>query len=457
MKSLETFIALNRFGLGPRPGEADKVEGNPRDWVKDQIKRSQKTPNSLRSFQSSSSIIVALDEAKKLKAKSKSMRRTAMKTIQDEYINEMYERTAHMIRTDTPFAERMVLFWSNHFTVSSASKKNLTTLTPAYEREAIRPHIFGKFEDMLIAVIQHPVMLAYLDNHTSMGPNSRAGLRRRFKTGVETGLNENLAREILELHTLGVNGGYDQKDVIELAKAITGWSHGAIRLKQDRSAVHGEFEFKKYYHEPGRKTVMGRSYRGRGVKTGVDILKDLARHPSTARFIATKLVRHFIADDPPALAVERLTEVYLKSKGDLADVSKALVKLDAVWAVPAPKVKTHYELMISAYRASGLDRFNLEDFSEPLQAFAQIPFSAPSPAGWPDKAVEWISPESLMRRVEWLRQLSAKMPPDWNPDRFLDDVIGPVASEETRTWVSRAPSPDAGLALVLSSPEFQRR
>lgn len=460
MKSLETFIAVNRFGLGPRPGEADVVARDPRRWLKDQISRNRNRPKRLTEFRPSWEILEdreAVRMQRKSNKKRKEQRRRGLLTIQNEYIGELLARAEHMVRTETPFAERMVLFWSNHFTVSAAAKRNIAPILPAYEREAIRPHIFGKFEDMLIAAVRHPAMLVYLDNHSSMGPNSISGLRRRFKTGVETGLNENLAREILELHTLGVNGGYEQQDVIGLAKALSGWSHGAFRLKNDNSPIHGSFEFKKYFHEPDPKYVLGERYRSRGVKSGMAVLKDLARHPSTARFIATKLARHFISDDPPASAIDKLAETFLKTKGDLTDVSKTLIELDEVWAVPAPKVKNHYELMVSAYRVSGQTRFTEKDFQEPLTAFAQVPFFAPSPAGWPDKASHWISPESLLRRVEWLRALSAKLPPEWNPQRFLDDVIGPVATDETRLWVSRAPSRDAALALVLSSPEFQRR
>ena len=458
MQTLDTFIAVNRFGLGPKPGEAEQIVNDPKGCVKNQIRRNQKTPKALSNFRPSADIIKEVETSRRnKKTSSKSMRQMVKKNARKNYYSEFFQRTVHMVKTDTPFAERMVLFWSNHFTVSAAGKKDLAPVVAAYEREAIRPHIFGKFEDMLLAVIQHPVMLAYLDNHTSMGPNSVAGMRRKFRTGVKTGLNENLSREILELHSLGVNGGYGQNDVIGLAKAISGWSHGAVRGKRDKTPIHGEFEFKSYFHEPDSKYILGKRYKAQGVKTGRKVLKDLARHPSTAKFIATKLARHFIADDPPASAINRLAEVYLKSEGDLADVSRALVELDEVWAVPASKVKNHYELMISAWRASGRKSFDLKDFAEPIQAFAQVPFMAPSPAGWPDRAAEWISPESLMRRIEWLRQLSAKMPPDWNPERFLDDVIGPIASDETRLWVSRAPSTDAGLALVMSSPEFQRR
>lgn len=458
MQTLDTFIAINRFGLGPKAGEADQVAKNPKKWVIDQIDRNPKIPKALSAFKSSADIIQAIETSRKNKnTQAKTMRNMIRKNVREGHMEELFQRALHMVNTDKPFAERMVLFWSNHFTVSGASKRNLAPITAAYEREAIRPHIFGKFEDMLMAVIQHPVMLTYLDNHTSIGPNSIAGIRRKFRTGAVTGLNENLAREILELHTLGVDGGYEQDDVIGLAKAITGWSHGAARVKADKASIHGQFEFKKYFHEPNSKYVLGKRYRAQGVKTGRKILKDLARHPSTARFIATKLARHFIADNPPDSAINHLKDVYLNSQGDLADVSKALIELEAVWAVPAPKVKNHYELMISAWRVSGQKLFDRSDFAEPIQAFAQVPFLAPSPAGWPDTANAWISPESLMRRVEWLRQLAAKMPADWSPDKFLDDVIGPIATDETRLWVSRAPSADAALALVMSSPEFQRR
>ncbi len=460
MKTLASYIAINRFGLGPRPGEADKVEKDPKKWIKEQIQRSPRIPAGLLRYKSSEDIVRLSGTARAEKKQNKTARQKIDKlksSLRENAVQETFARTEHMIATDTPFVERMVMFWSNHFTVSGAGKGNIFFVAPAYEREAIRPHIFGKFEDLLLAVVRHPAMLTYLDNHKSVGPHSRMGIRRSFVTGVKTGLNENLAREILELHTLGVNGGYTQTDVIEFAKAITGWSHGAIRQNRDYRPMHGRFEFKKHFHEPDSKKVLGKKYREKGVKTGEAILKDLARHPSTARFIATKLARHFIADDPPETAVNRLAGVFTKTGGDLADVSKALIELDEVWNQSHPKIKTHYELMISAFRASGKSGFKLKDFSVPLQAFAQVPFQAPSPAGWPDTAADWIAPESLLRRVEWLRQFAATLPAGWNPQKFLDDVIGPVATDETRTWVSRAPSTDAALALILSSPEFQRR
>jgi uncharacterized protein (DUF1800 family) len=310
---------------------------------------------------------------------------------------------------------------------------------------------------MLKAACRHPCMLAYLDNVVSMGERSPAGQRRSRRTGTEKTLNENLAREILELHTLGVDGGYTQRDVIELARAISGWSHGGLRLKGDRRPVHGGFEFRPEFHEPGPKTILGRTYPEDGANEGLAVLDDLARHPSTARFVATKLVRHFVADAPPAGAVDRIAATFRASGGDLAAVSAALVDLDEVWAEPVTKAKSHYELVVSAHRATGTTRAERRDIIEPLRELGQVPFSAPSPAGWGDTASQWIAPEALMRRIEWLRRVAATLPSTLYPDRLLDDTIGPVAGEATRTWVGRAPSGDAALAMVLASAEFQRR
>ena len=453
MKNIETFIALNRFGLGPAPGEAKRAEDDPRGWVKAQIKSSQRTPKLLARFRGSAAIIkdMALDRNNDPKSTKK-----RGEIYRKEFLAEMLQRAEHAVQTETPFAERMVMFWSNHFTVSS-DKKFIAPAIPAYEREAIRPHIFGKFSDMLKAVIGHPVMLAFLDNHLSKGPRSPMGIRQIIRSGVRTTLNENLAREILELHTLGVDGGYDQDDVLELAKAISGWSHGAIRLPHDDSPPSGRFEFNKYMHEPGRKKILGKTYREKGVKTGLEVLNDLARHPSTARHIATKLVRHFVADDPPQDAVDKITSVFKQTNGDLAKVSYALIDLEAVWANPLSKVKTHYELVISTFRAGGRKNIMPMALADPLREFGQMPFSAATPAGWPDEASQWISPESLMRRIEWLEKIAGDLPANTNPSRALDELLGPVVSDNTRLWVSRAPSVSAGLGLVLASPEFQRR
>lgn len=456
MKSLATFIALNRFGLGPAPGEADKASKDPRGWIKAQIETKRKPVAAFEGLRSVASMNADIHNAR-LKS-PEDLKKTTGGLYRAVFRKEQVLRARHMIGAKQPFAERMVLFWSNHFTVS-LTKRIIGPTIPAYEREAIRPHIFGRFEDMLKAVCTHPTMVAYLDNIISMGPNSTAGKRRIAATGTKKTINENLAREILELHTLGVNGGYTQIDVIELAKAITGWSHGGLRMRQagDTRPVHGGFEFNPAFHEPGVKTVLGKVYKENGVNTGLAILADLARHPSTANFIATKLVRHFVADDPPAAAVNKIAAVFRKTDGDLAAVSTALVDLDDVWASPMPKVKNHYELVISALRATGNVKADPRDIMQPLRELGHIPFTASSPKGWGDSAKDWIAPEALMRRIEWLRRYSATLPSNLFPAKLLEDTIGPVASDETRTWVSRAPSGDAAIAMVLGSPEFQRR
>ncbi|MEE4174827.1 MAG: DUF1800 domain-containing protein [Xanthomonadales bacterium] len=454
MKSIETFIAVNRFGLGPAPGEADRAARDPRGWVRNQTRLPAVPLQSTTSLRDAATIGASFHTARM--SGGEGLMKSIRAAYRSDFMTALSARTEHQLTTDRPFGERMVRFWFNHFTVST-SKRFIGPMIPAYEREAIRPHVFGRFSDLLRAATRHPVMLTYLDNQLSMGDGSRAGRFRTRRQGVDTTINENHAREILELHTLGVNGGYTQKDVMELARALTGWTHGGIRLGPDRRSVHGEFEFNAGFHEPGTRTVLGKRYPDGGPEQGEAILDDLARHPETANFLATKLVRHFVADDPPAADVAALAAIYRDTDGDLGAVSRGLVDLPSVWAEPLPKVKDHEELVISALRVTGSTQARARDLAVPLQELGQAPFSAPSPAGWGDRADDWLGPEALLRRVEWLRQLAATLPSSLVPARFLEDVLGPVTGEPLRTWVERAPSPDAALALVLASPAFQRR
>lgn len=448
MRDVATFIALNRFGLGAAPGEADAARPDPEAWIARQIARGHEAPAALASFPSSAAVVRQIHEAR-LEGPER-LREVVGRHYRKTFGPEVAARARHAARTDQPFAERMVLFWSNHFTVSR-TKAIIGPALPAYEREAIRPRVFGRFEDMLLAVAGHAGMLSYLDNSLSMGPDSRAG-RRSGRA-----LNENLAREILELHTLGVDGGYSQPDVTEFAKTLTGWTHGGMAPRGMGLPVSGGFVFREAMHEPGPKTVLGKTYREDGVEEAKAVMRDLARHPSTARFLATKLVRHFVADDPPAEAVGRVARVFLDSDGDLAEVSRALVGLEAAWAEPLPKVKTPYELVISTLRALGADDAAPRTLRASLEVMGQEPFSAPSPQGWPDEAAHWIAPASLLGRIEWLRAVAAKAPSSETPDMLLERLIGPVAADGTRRSVARAPSGDAAAALVLASVEFQRR
>ena len=458
MQRIDTFIALNRFGLGPAPGEAARVEADPRGWLRLQTRPRAVPLGTGASLRDSATIGASFHRARM--DGDEGLMETIGAAYREDFIPALVARAQHEITTDRPFGERMARFWSNHFTVST-SKRFIGPMIPAYEREAIRPHVFGRFADMLLAVTRHPVMLTYLDNHLSMGDGSRAGRFRTRRQGMDTTLNENHAREILELHTLGVNGGYTQDDVVELARALTGWTHGGIRLGPDQRPVHGAFEFNEAFHEPGTRTVLGKRYRDTDVEQGEAILEDLARRPETAAFLATKLVRHFVADDPPAADVAAIAAVYRDTDGDLGAVSRALAELPSAWAEPLPKMKSHEELVISALRVTGDTqadvRARARDLAEPLRELGQMPFSAPSPAGWGDRQDDWLAPEALMRRVEWLRKFAATLPAGIVPAQLLEDVLGPVAGDALRLAVERAPSPDAAIALVLASPEFQRR
>jgi len=445
MSRRQAFIAVNRFGLGARPGELDLVARDPQRWIERQIRRGQAVPREFAELPDAADSIRVFLQSRRQGVRE--IKRVARSTLRARYIDEVNARARAHVRTKDPFHERMVAFWSNHFTVS-AKRFFVAPLAGPYEREAIRPHVFGKFEDMLLAVVHHPAMLFYLDNVASIGPGSRAA---RFS---RRGLNENLARELLELHTLGVDGGYGQADVRALARILTGWSVEGLGRRQHLS---GRYQFRFFAHEPGPKLLLGRRYAEDGEAEGIAALRALARHPATARFIATKLARHFIADTPPQAAITALAHSFTKSGGDLAAVSRTLVRLKAVWNEPLPKVKTPYEYTISIFRALAVDRTPGRGYHPAFFLLGQMPFAAPSPKGWPDTAADWLAPEALMRRIEFARTLSRRLPRRLDPLPVLEASIGPVATRRTRTVISRAPSAREAMALLFASSEFQRR
>jgi len=356
-------------------------------------------------------------------------------------------RWQHIVGTPTPVAERWVQFWANHFCVAQTKGVMLGMVWP-HEREAIRPHAFGRFETLLRAATLHPSMLLYLDNAQSIGPNSRAGRRR------EKGLNENLARELLELHTLGASfqraGGYTQDDVTELARLLTGWTVSR--------ATNYEMRFEPALHEPGRKRVLGKTYR-EGPEAVDELFADLARHPSTARFVSTKLARHFVADEPPASLVDALAARYTASDGDLRAVAAALFEHPLAWRDDAPaKLKRPEDWLLSAHRALKLPITNVPRLQGALLEMGQPVGRAPSPQGWPDTTADLLAPDALWKRVEWSARLAAI-----SPDRHgaLADArelaalsFGADLSEGTRREIERAESGPQALALWLASPEM---
>lgn len=376
--------------------------------------------------------------------KSEEGKRQQNQQLRTLYLAENAARVSSAATSETPLIDRLTRFWSNHFTVSCI-RPVVRGFAGAFEREAIRPHVTGRFVDMLLAAERHPAMLFYLDQVISIGPNSPLGRRR------DRGLNENLGREMLELHTLGVDGGYTQADVEALARILTGWSIARLR---DPDA--GNFHFYPPIHEPGPKILLGKTYREDGLAEGEAALRDLAMHPATAQHIATKLARHFIADEPPADAVRRIAGVFRDTGGDLKRVTAAVVREEAVWKTPFAKVRTPDELLVSACRVTG---FTLLPpmLANTLRVLDQPAFFAASPAGWPDRASDWVGPEAAMHRAEWCQAFAARIPDPPEPAGLADAIFGEMLPEETMQAIRRAPSRREGLALLLAAPEFQRR
>ncbi len=371
-----------------------------------------------------------------------------LNVIQKTFRAEALARLQRAMLVDCGFTERLVVFWSNHFCISASKGELARIWAGAFEREAIRPHVLGRFADMLKAVEQHPAMLFFLDNQQSLGPDSRAGQNRK------RGLNENLAREIMELHTLGVGGGYTQEDVTSLARIITGWTFAG---RQGQLGAPGSFVFNANAHQPGPQRLLGKTYEPGGLAQGEAALADIARHPSTANFIATKFVRHFVADDPPPALVARLRDVFVKTDGDLKALATALVESDEAWKAPLTKMRSPYDFLIATGRLlarvpedPGLYLNSLNLLGQPLWAPA-------GPNGFPDTAAAWAAPEGLKLRLDIASQMGARLGPNIDPLDLLEFAAADAASVETRKTIERAESRQQALALLLMSPELQRR
>lgn len=486
MTQLQGAIAATRFGMGARPGEIAEAAGDPRGWLKAQI-RADAALVAGAGLMSVADVFKARRESVAMAGgpplgppgqNQNPQTQQALQQVQRETREglgrEVQARAAHAVTTKAGFAERWARFWANHFTVAARSAQTVGVVGP-FEREAIRPHVFGSFSHLLGASSFHPGMLIYLDANRSIGPSTEAAKRR------DLGLNENLAREILELHTLGVGSGYSQGDIVEFAKALTGWTVGTPqnarlaalgageaqrgrRLARAGGQMAGEAEasegktvFLAALHEPGARAVLGKTYSGEAKMQAAQILDDLARHPATAKHIATKLARHFVADAPPAAAVAKIEAAFVTSSGDLGKVAAAVIDLDEAWSETAVKFKTPDELLISSARAVGADTAFGRDMQVAYQSLAQRPFGAPSPAGWPDDTASWSGSDAVMKRLEWANNAARRMTRGASPVAFLDAALGPLAGEATRKAVARAESAEQGFTLALMSPEFQRR
>src|SRR5712671_2034675 len=368
--------------------------------------------------------------------------------IQKTFRAEALARMQRAVMADCGFTERLVVFWSNHFCIS-ANKGGLARMwAGSFEREAVRPHVLGRFADMLKAVEQHPAMLFFLDNQQSLGPDSRAGINRN------RGLNENLAREIMELHSLGVNGGYSQDDVTSLARIITGWTFAG---RQGQLGTPGSFVFNANAHQPGAHRVMGKIYEPSGVAQGEAVLADIARHPSTAKFIAGKFARHFVADDPQPVLVARLRDVFRKSDGDLGALTSALLNSEEAWKAPLTKIRSPYEFLIASGRLLGRIPEDPGRYLGGLNVLGQPLWSPAGPNGFPDSNAAWAAPEGMKLRLDISAQVASRLVDNIDPRDLLELAAADAASPETRRTIERAESRQQALALLLMSPEFQRR
>jgi uncharacterized protein (DUF1800 family) len=359
------------------------------------------------------------------------------------YLEEARVRIAAALGTEIGFGERLVWFWSNHFCVSA---DKIRSMSGAYEREAIRPHVLGRFTDLLLAAEGHAAMLFYLDQTVSMGANSVAGINRT------RGLNENLAREILELHTLGVRSGYTQEDVIGFANVLTGWT---LVPPGDNPEHGGEFTFNPRLHEPGAQKVLGKIYEDETVEQGRAVLRDLAAHPATATHVATKLARHFIADTPPAPLVERMAKVFLDTGGDLKEIAKAMVSSPEAWTEPPTKLKRPSEWVVGMVRATGLSQADPARFTDGQALLGEPLWRPSSPKGFPDDEGSWIN--GMGRRLDVANNLAERLSGGVDPQDVIETVLGYLVSSEVKQAVSRAESRRQALVLLFMSAEFQRR
>jgi uncharacterized protein (DUF1800 family) len=461
---LHPEIAVLRFGLGARPGEI-AAAADPRAWLLAQTRGAAPLTDAgelAPSDEIYAAVAAARREREQARRESdgdaavKAAEMAVRDAYQPHYRAQVLARARSAAATPRPFSERLVHFWGNHFAVS-ADKGAIQGLAGTLENEAIRPHVNGRFVDLLMAVEQHPAMIAFLDNQTSVGADSPAARlaadrqpKRRF------GINENLAREILELHTLGVDGGYTQADVTSFAEIITGWSIGGGNGRF-AGGPSGRFYFREEFHQPGPKIFLYKRYTQEGRSQGEAVLADLARHPSTARFIATKLVRHFIADDPPPAAVARLTRAYLKSDGDLPQVYAALIEAPESWEPAQRKFKTPEDFVFSTLRALDLRPVKPEEVIHAFDLLGQRPYTPGSPAGWADTAGSWDGSDALMHRVLFASRIADRYDGGASPVEVASASLGGFARPETLTALKRASSGDQALALLLMSPEFQRR
>jgi uncharacterized protein (DUF1800 family) len=481
--TIDACIAANRFGLGASPGQLAAIGGDPKAWLLGQLNQSRaalivqpdlaSSAQAFRTFleytqtrrdeqrmaQSPMPQDMAQDRAEGMRAPLDPTKVARAANLSARAMGQEIEaRIIHALITPAPFLERWTLFWSNALTMSAKSLQT-TPFPGPYEREAIRPHVLGKFSELLKASALHAGMLIYLDQVRSVGPTAPAALASaRRPQRRDLGLNENLAREILELHTVGPDGGYRQSDVTEFARALTGWTVAGPRTRgMGANQELGSVIFVPAMHEPGARTIMGKVFPAAGANQVRDILDWLARQPQTARRLATAIATHFVSDTPPTSLISRLEQAFVRTDGDLAAVARTLVNSPEAWQPKAAKFKTPNDFLLSTLRASGTRSVSAQPLRSTFEQLGQAPWRAPSPKGWPDTADKWASPDAVLKRVDWSNLAADVIGATTSPMAFAENALGASLTPATRTAISRAQDARQGIVLVLMSPEFQRR
>jgi uncharacterized protein (DUF1800 family) len=428
---INTAQALGHFGLGRRGDEP--LPADPAEWLCSQLQGPD--PAQIIPAPSAAEALKALHEDRENHVPAGQSQSLAL------FRQQSQAQLANALTTPAPFRERLVWFWTNHFTVSRR-RGLIAPLASAFIEEAIRPHVTGRFVDMLLAVMHHPAMLLYLDNTASIGPDSPAGLMRHH------GLNENLARECLELHTVSLAAGYTQADVTAFAKVLTGWS---VDLTGN---TPGGFRYRPGAHEPGQQVVMNRRFPS-SEEGGIAALRFLAAYPTTHRFLATKLVRHFVADSPPPDAVRRIESVLRDSGGDLGAAATVLVPLEAAWQ-PLTKFRTPQEFVVASVRLLDVPSDQTPNLGGIMAGLGQPLWSALQPNGWPDTAAAWVAPEAMMRRIDWANTFAGRIGTR-DAIELGQTNLGPLLRPATIVAMRHAASRRDALTLLLTSPEFMRR
>ncbi|MBI5277410.1 MAG: DUF1800 domain-containing protein [Burkholderiales bacterium] len=445
-------IALNRFGLGA--GADDAPPADPQRWLLQQLDAYEPLSAPWKVVARTPALVDVWNNMQRSARQAPEGQRSGIREAylrqgSAEYQAAVGARTNSALQTTAPFIERLVHFWSNHFAVS-VDKLLIVGLAGSFEADAIRPHVLGRFEDLLLAVVRHPAMLLYLDQAQSTGPRSMMGSRAQEGLQRGRGLNENLAREILELHTLGVRSGYTQADVTEFARALTGWT-----LPGDGGGA--TFRFVPALHEPGPRTVLGRVYPEGGEEQARAVIHDLVAAPATALHIARKLARHFVADDPPQALVQRLADTFARTNGDLTSVYRELVASPEAWQAASAKFKSPWDWSISSLRALGRRAVPPMRAANLMTQLGQPAWRPGSPAGYNDLAATWAAPDALMRRVEVAQGMVQESGAGIDARSLAPRVLPGALTDDTAGAIARAESGGTALALLLVSPEFLRR